>query len=63
MEWNIHVSCNLTCTTCGIVRHGVATYVTATQGTRLGKYLKMPYQKNAIKQFFFESHRINMGLP
>ena len=50
--WNIHVLYNLTCATCGIVRHGVAMCVTATQGTCLGKCLTMPYCKNAMKQFF-----------
>ena len=43
---------NLPCARCGIVRHGVATCVTATQATCLGKYLTMPYRENATKQFF-----------
>ena len=42
----------LPCATHDIVRHGVATRVTATQGTCLGKYLTAPYSKNAMKQFF-----------
>ena len=49
MVWNIHVSCNLLCATCGIVRHRVAMHVTAMQGTCIGKYLTMPYCKNAMK--------------
>ena len=52
VAWNIRVSCNLPCATCVIVRHGVAMRVTAMQVTRLGKYLTMPYHKNAMKQFF-----------
>ena len=40
--WNIRISCNLLCATYGIVRHGVAMHVTATEGTRLGKYFTMP---------------------
>ena len=40
--WNMHISCNLLCTMCRIATHGVATCVTATQGTCLGKYLTMP---------------------
>ena len=52
IAWNILISCNLPCAMHGIVRHGVATHVTATQGTCLGKYLTMPYCKNAMKQFF-----------
>ena len=43
-------SCNLPCAMHGVVRHGVATHVTATQGTPLGKYLTMPNHKNAAKQ-------------
>ena len=52
MAWNIHVSCNLLCAMCGIVKHGIATLVTATQAARLGKYLTMPNGKNATKQSF-----------
>ena len=42
MAWNIHVSCNLSCATYEIPRHGVAMRVTATEGTHLGKYFTMP---------------------
>ena len=48
MAWNINVLCNLLYTTCGIVRHGIATHVTAMQGTCLGKFLTMAYCKNAM---------------
>ena len=44
---NIHVSYNLLCATRRIVMHGVATCVTATQRRCFGKYLTMPYHKNA----------------
>ena len=42
--------CNLPCAMHGVVRHGVATHVIAMQGTRLDKYLTMPYHKNSAKQ-------------
>ena len=45
--WNINGLCNLPCAMSGIVRHGIDTQV-----THLGKYLTMPYGKNATKQFF-----------
>ena len=41
-----------TCLLCGIrglVKHEVAMLVTATRGACLGKYLTMPYLKNALK--------------
>ena len=46
-----YTSCVIYCSfaMCGIVRHRVATHVKATKGTRLGKYLTMPYFKNAMK--------------
>ena len=59
MVWNIHVLCNLPYTMHGIVRHGVAMYVTVTQGTCLDKYLTTPYCKNATKQFSYPQ-QINM---
>ena len=40
----------------GIVRYGVAMCVKATQGTHLGKYLTIPYRKNAMKQFLIFLH-------
>ena len=52
VAWDIHILCNLPCATCGIIRHGVGTHVTAMHGTCLGKYLTMPYRINAMKQFF-----------
>ena len=53
MVWNIHVSCNLLCATCGIVRHRVAMHVTAMQETCIGKYLIMPLLQecNEIRSF------------
>ena len=47
---NVYILCNLPCTMRGIVRHGVATLVTISQRTHLGKYLTMTYCKNATKQ-------------
>ena len=59
MVWNIHVLCNLQCATHGIVIHGVATHITATQTTHLGKYVcnnALPHECN--KTFFLSSmHR------
>ena len=52
VAWNIHGSCNLPCATCGIVRHGLAACLTVMQATCYGKYLTMPYCKDAMKQFF-----------
>ena len=48
----VHGSCNLPYVTRGIVRHGIATCLTVTQATCYGKYLTMPYCKDAMKQFF-----------
>ena len=48
MAWDIHVLCNILCTMCGITTHGVATRVTATQGTCLGNYLTMSGHKNTM---------------
>ena len=42
MVWNMHVLYNLPCAMREIVKHGVATHVTATQVTCLGTYLTMP---------------------
>ena len=39
---DIHVLCNLPCAMHEITAHGVATRVTATQGTCLNKYLTTP---------------------
>ena len=49
VAWNIHGSCNLSCAKRGIVRHGIATCLTVTQATCYGKYLTMPYCKDAMK--------------
>ena len=51
----------------GIVRHAVATHVTATQGTCLGKYLTMPYHKNAAKPILlvvstYKQHHLDSSL-
>ena len=48
--WNIHALCNLPCAMSEIATHGIVTRVTATQVTCLGKYLTMPYHKNATKK-------------
>ena len=40
VAWKIHVSCNLLCAMCGIAMHGLATCVTAMQGTCLDRYFR-----------------------
>ena len=43
VAWNIHVSCNLLCSMCGIAMH-----VIAMQGTHMEKFLTMPLEWNCF---------------